>query len=191
MPVETTVIAMISAIVLSALMLHLVMRRPEAFILKSFDKKSLLVFRIIYPAAIALSFYLYYYRIGYLKPLDGPLLDAMAIFLFAFGMVLRWTAILSLKERFTVKVTILKNHSLQTNGVYKWIRHPSYSGLLVYYVGLGLAMHNVLSLILLIVSVVPVLTYRIKIEEKFLSEHFGEAYQNYMARTYRLVPGLY
>jgi hypothetical protein len=47
-------------------------------------------------------------------------------------------------------VKIISNHQLNTSGIYKYIRHPSYTGLLLYYLGLALVIQNWMSLALLI-----------------------------------------
>ena len=60
----------------------------------------------------------------------GTRWELWAAVLFAAGLSLRWIAILSLKRAFTVKVTILKDHQLKSDGVYTWVRHPSYTGTL-------------------------------------------------------------
>ena len=68
------------------------------------------------------------------------------------GSLLRWTAIKQLKEAFTVDVSIVSEHNLKTDGVYRYVRHPSYTGLLMNYVGVGIAMNNIYSFAVLSVT---------------------------------------
>ena len=71
------------------------------------------------------------------------------------------------------------------------IRHPAYLGSLTTMVGLGVALENWLSIILLVVLPLAGLLYRIAVEEKVLVGHFGQTYLDYMSRTKRLIPGVY
>jgi protein-S-isoprenylcysteine O-methyltransferase Ste14 len=47
------------------------------------------------------------------------------------------------------------------------------------------------ALLLLIISNVPALIYRINIEEELLSRHFGDAYSEYVKQTKKLIPGIW
>ncbi len=104
------------------------------------------------------------------------------------GASWRWYAICTLGRFFTASIIIQENHSLVQDGPYKLIRHPSYSGVLVLIVGIGLMIGNGLSLFLLTTSVLAGILYRIRVEEQELLRHFGEAYADYRQRTKRLVP---
>jgi protein-S-isoprenylcysteine O-methyltransferase Ste14 len=107
------------------------------------------------------------------------------------GMVFRFMAILSLGKMFTVDVTIRDNHLIKKDGLYKTLRHPSYTGMILSFIGFGISLNNWISLIIIIVLVVPAMLYRIKIEEKLLIDHFGSDYVEYAKKTYRLVPWIY
>jgi protein-S-isoprenylcysteine O-methyltransferase Ste14 len=75
-------------------------------------------------------------------------------------------------------------------GPYKFIRHPSYTGALLIFIGLGLAFQSwgaVLSLILLFCIAYG---YRIHIEEKALISELGEEYIEYKKKTKALIPYL-
>jgi protein-S-isoprenylcysteine O-methyltransferase Ste14 len=115
----------------------------------------------------------------------------LGIALIVAGMIIRATAILTLRRFFTVRVTIQESHELIDRGLYKIIRHPSYTGALVSFVGLGFAFGNWLSLALVLAGAFIGLGYRIRVEEAALTDHFGERYRAYSARTKRLIPGIY
>jgi protein-S-isoprenylcysteine O-methyltransferase Ste14 len=121
----------------------------------------------------------------------GSSIEMWAILLFVAGMSLRWIAILSLKKAFTVKVTILKGHQLKSDGVYTWVRHPSYTGMYIYALGLGLALHSVFSIAILFWGVWFTTHKRIPVEEAVLEGHFGEAYRQYKSKTWKLFPLIY
>ena len=107
------------------------------------------------------------------------------------GIIIRWTAILTLRRYFTIAVTIQEGHELIDHGIYSAVRHPAYSGAIVSVIGLGLAFGNWLSLAVLTIVGVAALSYRIAVEERALVDHFGDRYRDYARRTKRLIPGVY
>lgn len=107
------------------------------------------------------------------------------------GLALRWYAILYLGRYFTVNVAIAADHRVIDTGPYRYVRHPSYSGSLLVFAGLGITFGNWLSLALLVVPVLLAFAWRMAIEERALSQALGDAYVRYMARTRRLIPGIY
>jgi protein-S-isoprenylcysteine O-methyltransferase Ste14 len=107
------------------------------------------------------------------------------------GMLLRFYSIRTLGKLFTVDVTIREKHEIKKDGLYKIIRHPSYSGSLLSFVGFGISLNNWLSLIAILILILTAFLYRIKIEEKALIDHFGNDYLDYMKKTYRLIPWIY
>jgi protein-S-isoprenylcysteine O-methyltransferase Ste14 len=106
----------------------------------------------------------------------------------AAGLVLRVFSILWLGPMFTRFVQILPGHHLVTSGPYRFVRHPSYSGLLLFFVGCGVALGDWLSVA--IMATVPALgvLYRIRVEEEALLEAFGEEYRAYKGRVSSLFP---
>jgi protein-S-isoprenylcysteine O-methyltransferase len=116
-----------------------------------------------------------------------PVLDHIIIFFVMTGMAIRWVAISTLGKHFTVNLTVLDKHTLVTNGLYKHIRHPSYSGLLLSFVGCGLSTNNLASVILLMTPICWAIGKRIKIEEAMLATAFSE-YAEYQKRTWKILP---
>ena len=116
---------------------------------------------------------------------------ALCLLLFAGGLALRWWAVLTLGRLFTVDVAIHADHRLITVGVYRVIRHPSYTGLLLAFLGLGLALEHWLSLACLLVPTTWALLHRIRVEEEALLAAFGEEYRTYRAHTRSLIPGVF
>jgi protein-S-isoprenylcysteine O-methyltransferase Ste14 len=111
--------------------------------------------------------------------------------LIALGLVLRWTAILTLGRFFTPNVVIQSGHTVVRTGVYRYVRHPSYSGMLVAFLGVGLGFGNWLSLLSVLIPITLALLYRIRVEERALTETLGRAYTDYCSTTKRLIPGVY
>lgn len=104
------------------------------------------------------------------------------------GIFFRWIIIKSLGKFFTVDVSIKEDHQIKQTGFYRFVRHPSYSFALITVLGLGLFLNNWVSLIVVFVPVFSAFLYRIKVEEKALTEKFGEEYIRYKKNTKMLVP---
>jgi len=111
--------------------------------------------------------------------------------LFLAGLLLRAYAIVYLGRFFTVNVALAADHRLIDTGPYRYVRHPSYSGALLEFIGLGITLGNWLSLLLLLVPTWLVFERRMTIEERALSKALGSDYTDYMARAKRLIPGVY
>lgn len=115
----------------------------------------------------------------------------LAAAFFIIGLTLRWYAIIYLGRLFTVNVAIAADHPLIDSGPYRYIRHPSYTGALLVFLGLGISFGNIVSFALVVAPPCVAFTRRIAIEEAALTRALGERYLLYMARTKRLIPGLY
>jgi protein-S-isoprenylcysteine O-methyltransferase len=110
---------------------------------------------------------------------------------FGLGLVLRWYSIIYLGRFFTVNVAIHSGHEIIDTGPYKHIRHPSYTGALLAFLGLALSLTNWASLALVMLPIVLAFSRRIAIEETALASALGSPYINYMRRTKRLAPFIY
>lgn len=107
------------------------------------------------------------------------------------GMIFRLIAILTLGRFFTTNLTIRESHTLKKEGIYKFIRHPSYTGSLVSFAGFGLSLNNWLSLSVIVLLVTIAFLRRIKVEEQLLIEQFGKEYLDYRSHSYYLIPWVY
>jgi protein-S-isoprenylcysteine O-methyltransferase len=107
------------------------------------------------------------------------------------GLAVRWAAILTLGRFFTSDVSIQREHRIVETGFYRYVRHPSYSGGLLTFVGFGLTFSNVWSAIIMAVVPTAALLYRISVEERALAGYFGDAYAAYKRKTKRLLPWIY
>lgn len=120
------------------------------------------------------------------RPMQAPAWW-LGIALMLAGMPLRWWSIRVLARHFTVDVAIRDDHELVRRGPYRWLRHPSYTGLLATFAGFALCLGNWLSLATLL-PVVLALLWRIQVEERALSSAFPEGYAAYARTTKRLLP---
>jgi len=107
------------------------------------------------------------------------------------GLAIRWTAIMRLGRLFTSNVAIQQSHKIITDGLYGYVRHPSYTGLLLAVLGLAISHHNWLSFLIIVVPITAAVLYRIHIEETALTAAFRQDYVLYSRGTKRLVPGVY
>lgn len=112
----------------------------------------------------------------------------IGIALMGIGLPLRWWAVRALDRWFTVDVAIREGHRLIQHGPYRWLRHPSYTGALLLFLGMGLALGSWLSLLLLTLPVGAAFLHRIRVEEAVLASAFAQEYPAYAARTWRLLP---
>lgn len=116
---------------------------------------------------------------------------AAGVILLWLGVAFRLWAIFTLGRFFKLTVTIQEGHRVVDRGPYRWLRHPSYTGALLAGAGIGLALDDWLSIVVLLGAMAIAYLIRIPVEERALLEEFGEDYADYAARTARLVPGLF
>lgn len=109
----------------------------------------------------------------------------------AAGAALRVWAVHSLGPAFRRDVVVNARQEVVDAGPYRWVRHPSYAGALLIFSGLGLAMANWLSLLLL--ATLPLAAYlrRIAVEEAALESVLGDRYRSYADGRARLVPAVW
>jgi protein-S-isoprenylcysteine O-methyltransferase Ste14 len=122
--------------------------------------------------------------------LDGDAVRWLGVALYVVGGALRMWPVFVLGRRFSGLVAIQPGHALVTDGIYSVISNPSYVGLLVLSLGWALAFRSGVGVLLAALNIPPIVA-RIRSEEKLLRAHFGEEYEAYRARTWRLIPGLY
>ncbi|MEQ1531162.1 MAG: isoprenylcysteine carboxylmethyltransferase family protein, partial [Methylococcales bacterium] len=103
--------------------------------------------------------------------------QGIALLVFAAGLYLRYRAVSRLGRFFTTDVLIHQEHQLISDGPYRWLRHPAYTGLLLAFIGVGLAMGDGLALLTLTLANFVAFKFRITIEEAVLNKKFGSAYR--------------
>jgi protein-S-isoprenylcysteine O-methyltransferase Ste14 len=118
-------------------------------------------------------------------------LRIIGIIVILIGIIIRFVAIKQLGRFFTVDVTIRKDHELMQSGFYKYLRHPSYTGSLISFLGCGLSFNNWAGLAIVFIPTLFAFIHRINIEEKVLTEQFGNQYTDYIKKSKRLLPFIY
>lgn len=107
------------------------------------------------------------------------------------GIALRQWSVATLGRLFTVRVRVHPGQVVIDGGPYRWVRHPSYTGLIITLIGVGLALGNWAALPVLLVLPTAGLVLRIRVEERALLEALGEPYRRFAAGRARLIPGVW
>ena len=186
---DISIISTAFVISFSGLLINFIKKEDRTGIMFEQDGRTLLIFRSVIPAVLIASVLIYFSRFGQHE--NSRISFLFGSLLIITGLILRWIAVTSLGKTFTVKVSILKDQSLKMDGIYKKIRHPGYTGFLMYYLGLGLIMQNWICLLLLTVVPFLVILLRIKQAEHVLSGHFGDQYKAYVQKTWKLFPYIF
>jgi protein-S-isoprenylcysteine O-methyltransferase Ste14 len=115
----------------------------------------------------------------------------IGVVLMAVGIAIRQWAVALLGKFFTTDVRVHSDQTVIETGPYRWLRHPSYTGLLMTLVGIGLALGNWASLAALTVLPTAGLVVRIRVEERALLDGLGEPYRRFAQSRARLIPGVW
>jgi protein-S-isoprenylcysteine O-methyltransferase Ste14 len=116
------------------------------------------------------------------------LADWIGLVLFWGGISLRLWSFRTLGRYFTFTVQTSGDQPVITDGPYRLIRHPSYAGLLLVVMAIGLFIGNWWALVALTVAIAGGLVFRIGVEERALIQTLGDGYRDYAATHKRLVP---
>ncbi|TBV72825.1 methyltransferase family protein [Pseudoxanthomonas winnipegensis] len=107
------------------------------------------------------------------------------------GLAFRLWAIAVLGRQFTVDVGIQPGHALITAGPYRWLRHPSYTGALACFYGLGVGLGSWASLAVIALAATAAFARRMRVEEAVLAQAFGAAWDAHARRTWKVWPGVW
>jgi protein-S-isoprenylcysteine O-methyltransferase len=118
-------------------------------------------------------------------------LQTAGLVVMGIGITVRSTAIIQLGRFHTPNVAVRSDHQLKQTGLYRYVRHPSYLGALIAFLGFGFALGNWLSVVVMMLITPCIYLYRIHEEDTALSAELGEPYRQYCLRTKRLIPWLY
>jgi protein-S-isoprenylcysteine O-methyltransferase Ste14 len=116
---------------------------------------------------------------------DGDAVRYLGLVLYAAGCVLRIGPMFTLKSRFRAPWTTQEEHYLVTTGFYRFVRHPSYLGLLLASLGWFLVFRCWIGFVVTLL-LIPLGIPEIRKEEKMLLDEFGEEYAAYQQRTWML-----
>jgi protein-S-isoprenylcysteine O-methyltransferase Ste14 len=96
-----------------------------------------------------------------------------------------------LGTNWSITLEVREQHQLVTRGIYRTLRHPMYSALLLYSLGQALVVPNWIAGPSYAVAMSLLFAFRLGPEERMMLDEFGKDYEAYRVRTKRLVPGLW
>lgn len=110
---------------------------------------------------------------------------------FVIGLWFFYRSHTDLGTNWSITLEVREQHRLITRGVYRRIRHPMYSALVLYSIGQALVIPNWVAGPANLSAFVVLLALRMRAEERMMADEFGAEYAEYSARTKRLVPGVW
>ena len=120
---------------------------------------------------------------------SGPLF--LGAVCFAIGLWLFYRSHADLGTNWSITLEVREQHRLITQGVYRRVRHPMYSALVLYSVGQALVIPNWVAGPSNLIAFAVLFALRVRAEERMMVEQFSDEYAAYTARTKRLVPGVW
>jgi protein-S-isoprenylcysteine O-methyltransferase Ste14 len=132
-------------------------------------------------------------KFGPIVPMPRPVeivIAALTIGLAAASVWLVSTAVRTLGKQWAYSARVIEGHTLVTDGPYRRVRNPIYSGMLGMLVATGLAISHWIGLVPAIVVFAIGTAIRVRVEETLLRETFGAAFDRYAERVPAVVPRL-
>jgi protein-S-isoprenylcysteine O-methyltransferase Ste14 len=123
-----------------------------------------------------------------LRSLTGWNIAGLLVFLAGLGFAI--VAVMTLKRFYASTLLTREDHEVIIHGIYSWVRHPIYLGVLVAVQGpavYGPSLRGSLVMLLL----VPIILNRIRMEERMLIDELGDAYREFKKTTKKLIPFVY
>ena len=108
--------------------------------------------------------------------------------LMTMAILLLWRSHADLGHNWSPTIQIKQQHTLVTDGVYHYIRHPMYVAHLFWAIAQGLLLENWLAGWGFLMFLVPIYFIRTPKEERLMIEQFGDQYRQYISRTGRVIP---
>ena len=121
-------------------------------------------------------------------PWRGAAVRAAGVAVFLSGVGLRLWAMRTLARAFSYDVKVVEGQELVRRGPYRVLRHPAYTGLLLWAVGYALWNPSAAGLAVLVAVTLDEVAFRVRAEEALLEAHFGEAWRRHAAATWAVVP---
>ena len=113
---------------------------------------------------------------------------ALGLGILLAGSLLRRYCFRTLGPYFTGNVRVQAQQPVIDYGPYRLVRHPSYAGGMLMYLGTGLALTNWLSAFIFVAAGALMYSYRVYVEEQALASSLGQPYLDYIRRTKRFIP---
>ena len=120
----------------------------------------------------------------------NSLMNILGVSIFIIGLLITVVAQMTLKRNYSSTLRIREGHQLITHGIYKYVRHPVYSGVLLRAFGLAIYGASPLGFLFALTGI-PLFNYRIGVEEKMLIKEFCDEYLDYTKATWKLFPYIF
>jgi protein-S-isoprenylcysteine O-methyltransferase Ste14 len=121
----------------------------------------------------------------------GIAIELAGLVIILVGLAIRiWTR-MTIGGMYSGYLRVKIGHVLVTDGPYRLVRHPGYTGFVIMALGLCIGYSSLIGLAAVPVLLLPGLAYRIKVEENLLTEQFGDEYRAYAGRSKKLIPGVW
>ncbi len=122
---------------------------------------------------------------------DNNIITVAGFIILWTGILLRNYSITLLGKHFTPTIQLQEDHTLITAGPYSVIRHPSYLGAFLAFVGIAIFLNSIVGTIFVVVAMLIAYIVRINAEEKALVGLFGDIYTSYQNDTKKIIPYLW
>jgi protein-S-isoprenylcysteine O-methyltransferase Ste14 len=153
--------------------------------------ESRTLFLILLALTAAAGFFIPFFAGRNITPLKlSVFFHYLGIAIFVCGLIIRRISIQRLKRQFSIYVAIQENHQLITTGIYSKVRHPIYLGAVFSLIGFVLVFPTLLGFLFIVIYSM-LLTHRMEQEERLMLKHFGSVYEEYVSKSYRLIPHIY
>lgn len=152
------------------------------------QKLAVLILQVISLAIVILAPYSDGHSLGTMA--DSTALRTVGLVLYVVGFALMNWAEAALGKNFTVQVEVRESHQLITTGIYHYLRHPRYLGIILCMSGISLAFRSWLSLIAVGLLILTLL-WRILDEESLMHKQFGLDWEKYSRKSWRIIPFIY
>ena len=158
---------------------------------KIYDFLMLLMF-LLSPFLLIAAFYENKLLISTILPFwDNLVVSYMGFVIYLSAGILVIVGRLQLGKFGSGELITEKDHKLYTEGLYKYVRNPMYSGALIAVIGFGLVFRSIITLLLVSIFYFIVFKMRIDEEERLLYKVFGEEFTNYKKKSKKLIPFIY
>ncbi len=121
---------------------------------------------------------------------EFPVLGIIGLALFFIGLTIMLIGQITLWRNYSSTVIIREDHRLITHGIYRFTRNPIYLGGIMAVIGLPVYAASLYGLFTSLV-LIPIILNRIRLEERLLTDEFGDAFRAYKKNTRRLIPFIY
>ena len=118
---------------------------------------------------------------------DAPVAWWLGLVLTAAGVAISIWARVSLGANWSGVVTLKDDHELIRKGLYRWIRHPIYTGILLAMIGTAMIKGHLRGWLGFLV-VWAAFYFKARREEGFLRQEFGEGFEEHARRTGMFLP---